>query len=170
MGETSKSTKVFEHFSKDATWEGCERLTEQMGWRITTNPGFSHERVATWAQYPYRYMLTELGQERGRIFKNIQTKMFNLQRLSAQQADTGLQIYSQYFLVGGSLYKAIHREVDMQQETAALSLANHQFILEHDLGAPNNEDIFEVESILKNAHLDGVDLYYRRSESRPTNE
>ncbi len=146
-------------------WESCLKLTSPAVWHPARRDSkrFSAERTVTWGDYPFRYMLTEFAQENGRIFKRLETKMFQLNRVSAQRIGTGLHDYSRYFIIDAQLTGAIHSQVklpqDMTESDKKDMVSNFDFTLENGLYAPTAEDEAEVEIVLHRAYMDGVTSY-----------
>ncbi len=149
-----------------AYFQQCRQLTASGEWQLNQAQPLSHRRAVTWAQWPYRYLLTEYGaRERHGVLRRqrLQTKLFELALLSARRQDTGERDYHRYYIFPDNEVFAFVSQLGEPEQAATHQAAarSFDFILENGLYQPNYEQLFDVEQSLAQAHQDGVEPFIR---------
>lgn len=144
-------------------WTKSQKITQDMDWQKSdAGVGFDLERIATWAHWPNRYMLTEHADRETGLFKRnrVNTRIFELAILSAVRSDTGEREYSKYFIMPDeTLIVSMQVSKDTGEETSNLVRSEYDFVIENSLMATNAEELLRLEYILNLAEQDGSEQY-----------
>lgn len=154
----------------DPLWDVCGQLVEQAPYEaVSDKPHVTHMRTVTWAQFPYRYLLVEyaITERTGTILprEQIQPRLYELDRASATDIDTGEHEFTQYFLARKGILGVLHNNIkpvaERSQDDNEIYLASFRFAFDNGLTAPNAFDTLEAESSLSLGMQDGVEPYFR---------
>ena len=123
-------------------------------------------RAVTWAQYPYRYWLTEFGEVQKKPLRRarIQHKLYELARLSASTTNKTQHIDIWYAIqaegVEHEVVAKLQHTVDLNndhEETTSAIRSDFYFMIDNDLCTANGEDMLIFQQALELGLLDGYD-------------
>jgi len=155
-------------FSAVSAWDVCVELTESATWTgKVAGESFDNSRTVTWAQYPYRHLLTEHSAEEKRLLRRrrLVPKIFELSLLSTLREDTGLYEYTRYFILQDTQSTALlTSEIGdpYDPETAEVLKEATEFTFDNGLYVPSPTDMLRLDDILENAYQNGVADYNKR--------